>query len=119
MKKLLSVLLAASMAVSLTACGGGSKTVESASTANVETTAKEERKLSYAEQKERDKILKKAQKAIDIAEQNVMQLEEKLAGIEEKLALGDTSAELLEQYASVQKEMENAMSMWEITLASV
>jgi len=41
MKKILSVLLAASMAVSLTACGGGSKTVESASTANVETTAKE------------------------------------------------------------------------------
>lgn len=90
------------------------KNISNEKTISVETTAKEERKLSYAEQKERDKILKKAQKAIDIAEQNVMQLEEKLAGIEEKLALGDTSAELLEQYASVQKEMENAMSMWEI-----
>ena len=83
-------------------------------TISVETTAKEERKLSYTEQKEREKILKKAQKAIDIAEQNVMLLEEKLAEIEEKLALGDTSPELIEQYASVQKEMENAMSMWEI-----
>ena len=90
------------------------KNISNEKTISDETTAKEERKLSYAEQKERDKILKKAQKAIDIAEQNVMQLEEKLAGIEEKLALGDTSAELLEQYASVQKEMENAMSMWEI-----
>ena len=41
MKKILSVLLAASMVVSLTACGGGSKTVESTSSAKAETTATE------------------------------------------------------------------------------
>lgn len=79
-----------------------------------ESIPKEERKLSYTEQKEKDKLIKKAQKAIDAAEQTVMQLEEKLAEIEEKLSQGETSSELIEQYATCKKEIENAMSIWEV-----
>jgi len=41
MKKMISVLLAASMVISMSACGGGNKTVESASAAKIETTATE------------------------------------------------------------------------------
>ncbi len=71
-------------------------------------------KLSYAEAKERDRLLKRAQKAVEKAEEDISRLEAELAKTEDKLSQGDSSAETLEQYSSLTKTLENAMSVWEV-----
>lgn len=75
---------------------------------------KEARALSYAEQKERDKMLRKAAKEVENAEKAVAEFEEKQAALEARLAAGETDAALLEEYAQVQKALENQMSVWEL-----
>lgn len=72
------------------------------------------RQLSYAEQKERDKILRKAAREVENAEKAIAEIEEAQAGIEARLAAGETDAGLLEEYARVQKSLENQMSVWEL-----
>lgn len=72
------------------------------------------RNLSYAEQKERARMLAKAEKNVKTAETNIEALETRQKEIEEKLSAGDSSAEILEEYASIGKELENAMSVWEL-----
>lgn len=69
--------------------------------------------LSYAEQKERDKKLKKAEKGVALAEENVTRLEQLQNDIETKLSTGDSSAETLDRYAALTKELEEAMNSWE------
>lgn len=70
--------------------------------------------LSYAEKKECDKMVKKAEKAVAEAEKRVADLEEAQRQREERLAAGETDPMLLEEYSAAQKEMENAMSVWEL-----
>lgn len=70
--------------------------------------------LSYAEQKERKKLLAKAQKEVESAEKGVAELEDKIAEMESRLSKGESDAELLESYASGRKALENAMSVWEL-----
>lgn len=77
------------------------------------SVAKEERRLSYAEQKEREKQLKKALKAIKECEEDINRLDALRADIEQRFSQGDSSAELLEQYASLQNQSEEAMNRWE------
>ncbi len=72
------------------------------------------RNLSYAEQKERARMLAKAEKNVKTAETNIEALETRQKEIEEKLSSGDSSTEILEEYASIGKELENAMSVWEL-----
>jgi ATP-binding cassette subfamily F protein 3 len=72
------------------------------------------RKLSYAEQKEMQKMLSRAEKAVKKAEAEIESLEAKQKEVEDKIAAGDASSETLEEYAKVQKDMENAMSVWEL-----
>lgn len=72
------------------------------------------RKLTYAEQREKEKMLKRARKAVEEAEKKIAELEQKQAEIEFKLSSGDASQETLELYASTQKNLENAMSVWEL-----
>ncbi len=71
-------------------------------------------KLSYAEQKERQKMLSKAEKNLKKAEENISTLEIKQSEFEEKIAAGDASAETLKEYETITKELENAMSIWEL-----
>ncbi len=71
-------------------------------------------KLSYAEQKARDKVVKKAEKKVKDAEAEITRLETLQKEIEEKIAAGDTSQETLDAYAKAQKDLENGMSIWEI-----
>lgn len=77
-------------------------------------TEKKGKHLSYAEQKERDKMIKKAEKSISAAEEKISQLEEKQSELESKLALGDASEEVINEYSRISKELENAMSVWEL-----
>ncbi len=72
------------------------------------------KQLSYAEMKERDKMVKRAEKAVAEAEMKVAALEEAQRQREERLAAGDADPKLLEEYSAAQKEMENAMSVWEL-----
>lgn len=73
-----------------------------------------QRQLSYAEQKERAKMLSKAEKSVTNAEKRIAEIEEKQKSLEDKIAGGDASEETLESYASIGKELENAMSIWEL-----
>lgn len=88
------------------------ETVRLADTAVTPPTAN--RRLSYAEQKEREKMLRKAAKAVADAEAKIADLEKRQHELEEKIGAADTSTETLEAYAAAQKELENAMSLWEV-----
>ncbi len=72
------------------------------------------RKLTYNEQRERDKALKRQAKKAEDAENEVGRREAELAEIETKIAAGDVSPEIFEAHAKASKEVENAMSIWEI-----
>ncbi len=76
-------------------------------------SAKNSRQLSYAEQKEQEKLMRKAQKAVKAAEDKITQLETKQTEIEKKLADGNASPEVLNAYAEVAQQLEDAMSEWE------
>lgn len=72
-------------------------------------------KLSYAEQKEREKLIRKAEKEVAKYEEQIAVLEEKIKTIEDRLASGETvDSSVYTEHANLQKELENVMSMWEI-----
>lgn len=73
-----------------------------------------ERKLSYAEQREREKIVKRAEKKVAEAEAEISRIETNIAEIESKIAAGEVDNDIFEQHASMNKQLENAMSMWEL-----
>ncbi|MDE6264422.1 MAG: ATP-binding cassette domain-containing protein, partial [Paramuribaculum sp.] len=79
-----------------------------------ETTPENPRKLSYADQKEREKIVKRARKKVSDAENSITELEQQIAELEAKFAEGATGDELYAQHADLNKKLENAMSMWEL-----
>lgn len=86
----------------------------SAQPVNTDAAEKTERKLSYAEQKERARMISKAEKNVKKAEEDIAALEMKQKELEDKISSGDTSTETLEAYAKAGKDMENAMSVWEL-----
>ncbi len=72
-------------------------------------------KLSYAEQKEREKLIRKAEKEVAKYEEQIAVLEENIKKIEDRLASGETvDSSVYTEHANLQKELENVMSMWEI-----
>lgn len=72
------------------------------------------RKMSYTERKEYEKVLRKAAKTVEEAEQSITKLEAKLKEIEDALSGGASDEETIAGYASTQKALENAMSVWEL-----
>ena len=84
-----------------------------------EATPAEQRKLSYAEQRERQKQLKRLQKKVEEAEAEIARLEGVIAEIEQKLADGATDPDLYTQHANSTKQLENAMSLWELASMDV
>ncbi len=79
-----------------------------------EPTPKGSAKLSYAEQKNRERIIRKAEKAVKDAEAEIERLEQAQAEAEAALSSGDASAEILAAYDDARKRLENAMSVWEL-----
>lgn len=71
------------------------------------------RQLSYAEQKEREKTLRKAEKALKASEEAIADLENKQAELERRLASGDASDEVLREYSEVSSRLEKEMEVWE------
>lgn len=71
-------------------------------------------KLSYAEQKEREKIIRKAEKEVARYESEISELETLLNDIEVKLASGAfVDSSIYSEHADLQKKLENTMSFWE------
>lgn len=71
-------------------------------------------RLSYAEQRERDKIIRRAEKKVTEAEAEVSRLEQELADIERLIADGETGNEIFTNHQETSKKLENAMSLWEL-----
>ncbi len=78
------------------------------------TESKPSAKLSYAEQRERDKMLRKAAKKVEEAETEVAKREQELADIEAKIAAGEVASEIFTAHEQAGKDLENAMSLWEL-----
>ncbi len=74
------------------------------------------RRLSYAEQKEREKLIRKARKKVADAEAEVSKIEEQVKEIETRLNNGETDTELYTTHAALTRSLENAMSMWELAV---
>lgn len=84
--------------------------------AAAETVPVSERKLSYAEQRERDKILKRAARKVEEAEAEVGRREAALAEVEARIAAGEVGPEVFNDHSNATKELENAMSLWELAV---
>lgn len=69
--------------------------------------------LSYAEQKERDRIIRRAERAVKQAEEEIANLEEEISSMEKRIGAGEYDTAFLDDYASRKKQLENAMEQWE------
>lgn len=77
------------------------------------------RKLSYAEQREREKNLRRLRKKVEKAEEQVAEMEQAQTATEALISAGDTSEETLARYEADKKRLENAMSVWELAQAEL
>lgn len=73
----------------------------------------EQSKLSYAEQKERQRQISRAKKELTRAEEEVERTEQEQASLEAKISAGDASSETLEAYEKARLAVERAMENWE------
>lgn len=72
-------------------------------------------RLSYAEQREREKIIRKAKKKVEEAEAEIARLEAELKSIEDELSANVSGdAGIYTRHAEATKALENAMSVWEL-----
>lgn len=71
-------------------------------------------KLSYAEQREREKAIKRAEKKVKDAEIEISNIENEIAEIEAKISAGDIDNDIFNTHAEKNKKLENAMSLWEL-----
>ena len=70
--------------------------------------------LSYAEQREREKMLKRAAKKVEDAEAAVAAAEEEIAEIERRIAAGETDGDIFTLHQTKTRDLETAMSLWEL-----
>ena len=76
--------------------------------------AKPAPKLTYAEQREREKMLRRATRKVEEAEAAVGKAEEALAAVEARIAAGEVAPEVFAEHENATKGVENAMSVWEL-----
>ena len=72
------------------------------------------RKLSYAEQRERDKMLKRAERKVKDAEEEIARIEQEIADVEARISAGEVEPEIFDTHATLNKKLDNAMSLWEL-----
>lgn len=78
------------------------------------TPSEPSRKLTYAEQRERDKMLKRAAKKVEEAEVKIAQTEAEIADIESRIAAGETDGDIFNMHQAKNRALETEMSMWEL-----
>ncbi|MBQ2838144.1 MAG: ABC-F family ATP-binding cassette domain-containing protein [Muribaculaceae bacterium] len=71
-------------------------------------------KLTYAEQREREKAIKRAEKKVKDAETEIANIENEIIEIESKIADGNVDNEIFNLHAHKNKQLENAMNLWEL-----
>lgn len=84
-----------------------------------ETAAKREpvsKKLSYAEQRERDKAIRRAEKKVKELEDNIARKEANVASILARIEAGETAPEIFAEHDLATKDLENEMSVWELAV---
>lgn len=81
--------------------------------------AEQRPRLSYAEQREREKAIRRAEKKATEAEEAVNRAEAEVKEIEEKINAGDVSQAIFVAHANATKNLENAMSIWELAVMEV
>ena len=74
----------------------------------------EGKKLTYAEQREREKMLRKASKKVEEAEKRIAEIEAEIADIETRIAAGETDNDIFSKHQEKNRELENTMSVWEL-----
>lgn len=79
-----------------------------------ESAAKPSQKINYAEQREREKMVKRAAKKVQDAENEITRLESEVADIEAQLAAGNVEGDILDRYSKTKRDLDNAMSVWEL-----
>lgn len=84
----------------------------------ISSSASTEGKLSYEQQKERAKLVKKAERRVKDAELEIERIESLIAEVEDKLATpeGATSMPLFEQHASLKKQLDKVVEEWELAM---
>jgi len=90
------------------------KKTQPTSTKSQEQPSEPTRKLTYAEQRERDKMLKRSAKKVEEAETEITRIEAEIAATEAKIAAGEIEGDIFERHARLTRELETAMSLWEI-----
>lgn len=58
--------------------------------------------------------MRKARKKVEEAEAEVGRLEQEVADIEKEISAGNPPADIYERHAATTKQLENAMSLWEL-----
>ncbi len=71
-------------------------------------------RINYAEQREREKMRRRARKKVEEAEADVSAKEQVVKEIEQKLSEGNTDPELYTAHQQATRALENAMSVWEL-----
>lgn len=71
-------------------------------------------KISYAEQREKEKMLRRAKKKVADAEEEISRIEGEIAAIEADISAGNVTPDIYDQHAAKTKQLENAMSLWEL-----
>ncbi|MDE7381246.1 MAG: ABC-F family ATP-binding cassette domain-containing protein [Muribaculaceae bacterium] len=92
----------------------GTTTVDLSASGSTPGNTTQKKKLSYAEQKERDKLLRRIRNRIKDLETEIESREGGLSELEEKISAGDCSPEVLADYDKAKRELENVMSLWEV-----
>lgn len=91
------------------------KEVDQPKPAQSDTTDRSARRLSYAEQKEHDKLVKRARKKVQDAESEIARLESEIASLEEEMTRPEAqNGDIYTRHADLRKKLDNAMSLWEL-----
>lgn len=71
-------------------------------------------RLSYEQQKERERKVKQAQKRVKQLEERIQQLENDIAAIEQQLTIGQNDdPTIYDRHAMLQSELEQTLTQWE------
>ena len=79
-----------------------------------DTDAPAPRRLSYTEQRERNKMLARGKKKVEECEARIAEIEAEIAGIEARIAAGDVEGDIFTLHQTRNRDLETAMSLWEL-----
>lgn len=68
----------------------------------------------WKEKRELQKIARQAKKKVEDAEKEISRIEGLIKEVEDKLASGENNPELFTRHATLTKQLDNAMSVWEL-----